>query len=65
MMYSRLSFGIIVLIFDCHEFACPNACVKHKQHNVIIPKLRVVVLVQSFQKRLYVLDFRRLGIFHL
>lgn len=42
-----LRFGIVVLIPDCHEFACPNARVKHEQHNVVVPKFRVIVLIQS------------------
>ena len=42
-----LRFGIVVLISDCHEFACPNARVEHKQHNVVVPKFSVIVLIQS------------------
>ena len=57
-----LRFRIVVLVCDCHEFACPYSSIKHQQHNVIVPKFGKIVLVQSLEKSLNVLDFRRLDI---
>ena len=30
-----LRFRIVVLVCDCHEFACAYSCIKHEQHNSI------------------------------
>ena len=50
-----LRFRIVVLVCDCHEFACAYSCIKHEQHNIIVPKFGKIVLIQSLEKGLDVL----------